>query len=73
MNEPAFTCSPLTSAHLFRLCETSLTGKYTDVDGNVHVARSVGLARSQEPFFSDDLVVSDLFLSPRFTFLNTRF
>ncbi|CAG01161.1 unnamed protein product, partial [Tetraodon nigroviridis] len=43
------------SVFYLRLCETSLTGKYADVDGNVTVARSVGLARSQEPFVPDDL------------------
>lgn len=42
-----------------RLCETSLTGKYSDVDGNLHMTRSIGLARSQEPLFSDDLMVNE--------------
>nr|XP_046248822.1 KICSTOR complex protein SZT2 isoform X2 [Scatophagus argus] len=46
------------SVFYLRLCETSLTGKYTDVDGNLHVTRSTGLARSQEPLFSDDLMGS---------------
>lgn len=45
--------------HLSRLCETSLTGKYGDMDGSLHMTRSVGLARSQEPLFSDDLMVSE--------------
>lgn len=72
MNEPAFTCSLLTFALLPRLCETSLTGKYADVDGNVNVACSIGLARSQEPFvLSDDLMVSDQFLPSHFTLVNT--
>lgn len=61
MNEPSF--SSLAFAHLSRLCETSLTGKYADVDGNVNAAHSIGLARSQEPFVLDDLAVSDHFLS----------
>ena len=42
-----------------RLCETSLTGKYSDMDGNLQMIRSTGLARSQEPLFSDDLMVSE--------------
>lgn len=44
---------------LSRLCETSLTGKYGDMEGSLHMTRSVGLARSQEPLFSDDLMVSE--------------
>uniref|UniRef100_A0A3Q3F4P2 SZT2 subunit of KICSTOR complex n=1 Tax=Labrus bergylta TaxID=56723 RepID=A0A3Q3F4P2_9LABR len=32
--------------------------KYSDVDGNLHVARSIGLARSQEPLYSEDLMGS---------------
>ncbi|XP_067370627.1 KICSTOR complex protein SZT2 isoform X3 [Channa argus] len=43
------------SVFYLRLCETSLTGKYSDVDGNLHMIRSVGLMRSQEPFLSEDL------------------
>ncbi|XP_041790475.1 KICSTOR complex protein SZT2 isoform X2 [Chelmon rostratus] len=46
------------SVFYLRLCETSLTGKYSDVDGNLHMTRSMGLARSQEPLFSDDLMGS---------------
>ncbi|XP_060887465.1 KICSTOR complex protein SZT2 [Labrus mixtus] len=46
------------SVFYLRLCETSLTGKYSDVDGNLHVARSIGLARSQEPLYSEDLMGS---------------
>ncbi|XP_070816667.1 KICSTOR complex protein SZT2 isoform X3 [Chaetodon trifascialis] len=46
------------SVFYLRLCETSLTGKYSDVDGNLHMTRSIGLARSQEPLFSDDLMGS---------------
>ncbi|XP_023249147.1 KICSTOR complex protein SZT2 [Seriola lalandi dorsalis] len=46
------------SVFYLRLCETSLTGKYSDVDGNLHMTRSVGLFRSQEPLFSDDLTGS---------------
>uniref|UniRef100_A0A3B5B4W1 SZT2 subunit of KICSTOR complex n=1 Tax=Stegastes partitus TaxID=144197 RepID=A0A3B5B4W1_9TELE len=47
------------SVFYLRLCETSLTGKYSDVDGNLHMSRSIALARSQEPSFSEDLVVSE--------------
>ncbi|XP_039985268.1 KICSTOR complex protein SZT2 isoform X7 [Xiphias gladius] len=46
------------SVFYLRLCETSLTGKYSDVDGNLHMARSMGLFRSQEPLFSEDLMGS---------------
>ncbi|XP_059197167.1 KICSTOR complex protein SZT2 isoform X2 [Centropristis striata] len=46
------------SVYYLRLCETSLTGKYSDMDGNLHMTRSIGLARSQEPLFSEDLLGS---------------
>ncbi|XP_029355137.1 KICSTOR complex protein SZT2 isoform X2 [Echeneis naucrates] len=46
------------SVFYLRLCETSLTGKYSDMDGNLHMTRSIGLFRSQEPSFSEDLVGS---------------
>ncbi|XP_044054476.1 KICSTOR complex protein SZT2 isoform X4 [Siniperca chuatsi] len=46
------------SVFYLRLCETSLTGKYSDVDGNLHMTRSIGLARSQEPLFSEDFMGS---------------
>ncbi|XP_068449279.1 KICSTOR complex protein SZT2 isoform X2 [Clinocottus analis] len=46
------------SVYYLRLCETSLTGKYSDVDGNLHMTRSIGLARSQEPLLSDELMGS---------------
>ncbi|KAK5869415.1 hypothetical protein PBY51_024133 [Eleginops maclovinus] len=46
------------SVFYLRLCETSLTGKYSDVDGNLHMTRSIGLARSQEPLISEDLMGS---------------
>ncbi|XP_068174550.1 KICSTOR complex protein SZT2 isoform X2 [Antennarius striatus] len=42
------------SVFYLRLCETSLTAKYSDVDGNLYVSRSSGLSRSQEPLLSDD-------------------
>ncbi|XP_054479500.1 KICSTOR complex protein SZT2 [Anoplopoma fimbria] len=42
------------SVYYLRLCETSLTGKYSDVDGNLHLTRSIGLARSQEPLLSEE-------------------
>ncbi|CAJ1064685.1 KICSTOR complex protein SZT2 [Xyrichtys novacula] len=42
------------SVFYLRLCETSLTGKYSDVDGNLHMTRSVALARSQEPLSPED-------------------
>ncbi|XP_029004504.1 KICSTOR complex protein SZT2 isoform X3 [Betta splendens] len=41
------------SVFYLRLCETSLTGKYSDVDANLHVIRSIGLTRSQEPLFEE--------------------
>lgn len=53
------TSIPVPFVHLSRLCETSLTGKYSDLDGNLHMTRSIGLARSQEPLFSEDLMVSE--------------
>ncbi|XP_053717013.1 KICSTOR complex protein SZT2 isoform X1 [Synchiropus splendidus] len=43
------------SVFYLRLCETSQTGKYSDVDGNVHLSRSTALARSQEPSNSEDM------------------
>ncbi|XP_054872770.1 KICSTOR complex protein SZT2 isoform X6 [Amphiprion ocellaris] len=46
------------SVFYLRLCETLLTGKYSDVDGNLHMSRSIGLARSQEPSFSEDIMGS---------------
>ncbi|XP_037624889.1 KICSTOR complex protein SZT2 isoform X2 [Sebastes umbrosus] len=46
------------SVFYLRLCETSLTGKYSDVDGNLHMTRSIGLARSQEPLFPEELMGS---------------
>ncbi|XP_042078063.1 KICSTOR complex protein SZT2 isoform X8 [Haplochromis burtoni] len=46
------------SVFYLRLCETSLTGKYSDMDGNLHVPRCIGLARSQEPSMSEDSVGS---------------
>ncbi|KAM8874562.1 KICSTOR complex protein SZT2 isoform 2-T2 [Spinachia spinachia] len=46
------------AVYYLRLCETSLTGKYSDVDGNPHMIRSIGLARSQEPSFSEEPVNS---------------
>ncbi|XP_072246292.1 KICSTOR complex protein SZT2 isoform X3 [Leuresthes tenuis] len=46
------------SVFYLRLCETSLTGKYSDVDGNLYMTRSIGLTRSQEPFFSEDIMGS---------------
>uniref|UniRef100_W5L0P6 SZT2 subunit of KICSTOR complex n=1 Tax=Astyanax mexicanus TaxID=7994 RepID=W5L0P6_ASTMX len=45
------------SVFYLRLSETSQTGKYSDLDGNLHVSHSVGLARSQEPLGSEDLTV----------------
>lgn len=42
---------------LCRLCETSLTEKCAELEGIVHVTRSIGLARSQEPSFPEDLMV----------------
>ncbi|XP_040040747.2 SZT2 subunit of KICSTOR complex isoform X2 [Gasterosteus aculeatus] len=46
------------AVYYLRLCETSLTEKYSDVDGNPHMTRSIGLARSQEPSFSEEPVGS---------------
>ncbi|MEQ2245102.1 hypothetical protein ILYODFUR_024049 [Ilyodon furcidens] len=46
------------SVFYLRLCETSLTGKYSDLEGNLHPIRSMGLFRSQEPFYSEDLMGS---------------
>ncbi|XP_078141687.1 SZT2 subunit of KICSTOR complex [Centroberyx gerrardi] len=46
------------SVFYLRLCETSQTGKSSDTDGSLHMPRSVGLARSQEPIFSEDLASS---------------
>ncbi|XP_042615102.1 KICSTOR complex protein SZT2 [Cyprinus carpio] len=46
------------SVFYLRLSETSQAGKYSDLDGNVHVSRSVGLARSQEPLGSEDPAAS---------------
>ncbi|XP_061680638.1 KICSTOR complex protein SZT2 isoform X2 [Syngnathoides biaculeatus] len=46
------------SVFYLRLYETSLAGKYSDVDGSLHASRSLGLARSQEPLFSEDNVGS---------------
>ncbi|XP_026201911.1 KICSTOR complex protein SZT2 isoform X2 [Anabas testudineus] len=46
------------SVFYLRLCEKSLTGKYSDVDGNLHTTRSIGLIRSQEPLLSEDLTGS---------------
>uniref|UniRef100_A0A8C9RR21 SZT2 subunit of KICSTOR complex n=1 Tax=Scleropages formosus TaxID=113540 RepID=A0A8C9RR21_SCLFO len=46
------------SVFYLRLSETHQTGKVSDLDGNsLHVSRSVGLARSQEPVFTEDLLV----------------
>lgn len=42
---------------LCRLCETSLTEKCAELEGNVHMTRSIGLARSQEPSFPEDQMV----------------
>ncbi|XP_029987667.1 KICSTOR complex protein SZT2 isoform X2 [Sphaeramia orbicularis] len=46
------------SVFYLRLCETSLTGKGSDTDSNLHMTRSVALIRSQEPLFSEDLMGS---------------
>ncbi|XP_026179162.1 KICSTOR complex protein SZT2 isoform X4 [Mastacembelus armatus] len=46
------------SVFYLRLCETSQTGKYFDVDRNLHVTHSIGLIRSQEPLMSEDLMGS---------------
>lgn len=46
------------SVFYLRLCETSQTGKCPDTDGSLLMSRSAGLARSQEPIFSEDLTSS---------------
>ncbi|XP_030582788.1 KICSTOR complex protein SZT2 isoform X3 [Archocentrus centrarchus] len=46
------------SVFYLRLCETSLTGKYSDMDGGLHMNRSIGLARSQEPLMSEEPIGS---------------
>ncbi|XP_061635945.1 KICSTOR complex protein SZT2 isoform X2 [Phyllopteryx taeniolatus] len=46
------------SVFYLRLYETSLAGKYSDVDGGLHTSRSLSLARSQEPLFSEDIMGS---------------
>nr|XP_057930082.1 KICSTOR complex protein SZT2 isoform X1 [Doryrhamphus excisus] len=46
------------SVFYLRLYETSLAGKYSDMDGVLHMNRCIGLARSQEPLFSEDLMGS---------------
>ncbi|XP_027882529.1 KICSTOR complex protein SZT2 isoform X2 [Xiphophorus couchianus] len=46
------------SVFYLRLCETSLKGKYSDLDGNLHPTRSMGLIRSQEPLYPEDLMAS---------------
>nr|XP_061790319.1 KICSTOR complex protein SZT2-like [Nerophis lumbriciformis] len=46
------------SVFYLRLYETSLSGKYSDVDGGFPASRSLSLARSQEPLFSEDLMGS---------------
>ncbi|TVK90578.1 KICSTOR complex protein SZT2 [Bagarius yarrelli] len=46
------------SVFYLRLSETSQTGPYTDLDVNLHVSRSLALARSQEPLGSEDLTGS---------------
>ncbi|KAG7488258.1 hypothetical protein MATL_G00032180 [Megalops atlanticus] len=44
------------SVFYLRLSETPQSGKFSDLDGNpLHVSRTVGLARSQEPIYSEDL------------------
>ncbi|XP_061093379.1 KICSTOR complex protein SZT2 isoform X16 [Conger conger] len=44
------------SVFYLRLTETPQSGKFSDLDGNpLHMSRSVGLARSQEPIYSEDL------------------
>uniref|UniRef100_A0A3Q3A3B7 SZT2 subunit of KICSTOR complex n=1 Tax=Kryptolebias marmoratus TaxID=37003 RepID=A0A3Q3A3B7_KRYMA len=48
------------SVFYLRLCETCLTGKYSDVDGYLHTTRSIGLARSQEPLYPEDVTGSRL-------------
>uniref|UniRef100_A0A4W5MQC7 Uncharacterized protein n=1 Tax=Hucho hucho TaxID=62062 RepID=A0A4W5MQC7_9TELE len=47
------------SVFYLRLCETSQTGKYSDLDGSLQpMSRCVGLARSQEPLFSEEFTGS---------------
>ncbi|XP_047669769.1 KICSTOR complex protein SZT2 isoform X2 [Tachysurus fulvidraco] len=46
------------SVFYLRLSETSQTGPYSDLDMNIHVSRSLSLARSQEPLGSEDLTGS---------------
>ncbi|TRZ02061.1 hypothetical protein DNTS_016329 [Danionella cerebrum] len=46
------------SVYYLRLSETSQAGKYSDLDGNMHMSRSVALARSQEPLGSEELMGS---------------
>ncbi|XP_075901818.1 KICSTOR complex protein SZT2 [Nelusetta ayraudi] len=46
------------SVFYLRLCETSLTERCAELEGNVPMTRSIGLARSQEPSFPDDLMGS---------------
>ncbi|XP_060723793.1 KICSTOR complex protein SZT2 isoform X5 [Tachysurus vachellii] len=46
------------SVFYLRLSETSQAGPYSDLDMNLHVSRSLGLARSQEPLGSEDLTGS---------------
>ncbi|CAN9500871.1 unnamed protein product [Ophioblennius macclurei] len=43
------------SVFYLRLCETSLAEKHSDADANLHLARCVGLARSQEPSNPEEL------------------
>uniref|UniRef100_A0A3B3SQP0 SZT2 subunit of KICSTOR complex n=1 Tax=Paramormyrops kingsleyae TaxID=1676925 RepID=A0A3B3SQP0_9TELE len=44
------------SVFYLRLSETPQSGKFSDLEANpLHVSRSVGLARSQEPIYSDEL------------------
>ncbi|XP_035987532.1 KICSTOR complex protein SZT2 isoform X4 [Fundulus heteroclitus] len=42
------------SVFYLRLCETSLAGRYSDLDGNLHPTRSMALIRSQEPLYPED-------------------
>ncbi|XP_077389391.1 SZT2 subunit of KICSTOR complex isoform X4 [Festucalex cinctus] len=46
------------SVFYLRLYETSQAGKYSDVDGGLHTSRSLSLARSQEPLYTEDLMGS---------------
>nr|XP_023688560.1 KICSTOR complex protein SZT2 isoform X3 [Paramormyrops kingsleyae] len=47
------------SVFYLRLSETPQSGKFSDLEANpLHVSRSVGLARSQEPIYSDELAGS---------------